>query len=138
MNWYMALEIVLTEWALQSYLELRHKQAFTDTEYWSTLRPDVERLRSFPDDAKFSVDKFWGPATLPSGAVVPDGFKMKWHNLGSGRVQLRLCVAILGNVAYLCQAFVKSNDSQDKREAAKLDMRIFHIRAGRFDFRGKL
>ena len=51
---------------------------------------------------------------------------------------LRLCVAILGNVAYLCQAFVKSNDSQDKREAAKLDMRISHIRAGRFDFRGKL
>jgi len=135
---YAPLPVVITEWALQSYLELRHTQAFTDEEFWTTIRPDVELLKNFPDDVRFSVGKFWGPATLGPGRIVVGGFKMKWHNIGSGKIQLRLCVAILDGTVYLCQAFAKNSDSQDKREAAKLDTRIAYINAGHYDTRGHL
>lgn len=138
MKCYIALDVVITEWAFQSYLELKDAQAFTDKEYWDTIRPNVELLKNFPDDIQFSIDKFWGPATLEPGRPVSDGFKMKWHNIGPGKVQLRLCVAILNSTAYLCQAFSKASDSKDKLEAAKLETRISLIRAGQYAIRGHL
>jgi hypothetical protein len=45
------MEIVITEWALESYLDL--KEVFTKEEYLETLRPDVELLRDFPNNPKF-------------------------------------------------------------------------------------
>lgn len=44
------MEIVITEWALQSYLDLNG--IFTDKEYREILRPDAE--------LKFKNGKFWG------------------------------------------------------------------------------
>jgi len=132
------MHIVITEWALQAYLDLKAQQAFTDQEYWSTIRPDVELLRGGPTAPQFSSGGFWGPATDLSGNAVPDGFKMKWHNVGSGRVQLRLCVGLLLGQAYLCRAFVKDSDSTDKREVAKFKSHLKYIRQGQFIERGRL
>lgn len=63
---------------------------------------------------------------------------MKWHNIGSGRVQLRLLVAIAHNMAHLCNAYVKDNDRTDKQEMAKLKIKICLINKGTFAYRGML
>ena len=69
--------------------------------------------------------------------VVPNGYKMKWHNMGDGAVQIRLCVAVLDH-AYLCQAYVKDNATTEHREAAKFMARIKSIKDGRYYHRGTL
>ncbi len=38
------MEVVITDWALQSYLELMG--TFTQAEYWETIRPDAVTLMS--------------------------------------------------------------------------------------------
>jgi hypothetical protein len=101
------MEIVLTNWALQSYLDLKHLHAFTNHEYHTILRPDAERLKSFPNDPKFKTRGFLGPATKGNGVNVSNGYKMKWDSVGPGKNELRLCVAILGSSAFLCQAYIK-------------------------------
>jgi hypothetical protein len=132
------VDIVITEWALQSYLELKHAGVITRRDYWTQLRPDVELLHDFPGHPKFRSARFWGPATDKSGSVIPDGFKMKWRTLASGRVQLRLCVVIHGGEALLCQAYVKDSPAIDKREAAKLKSHLRYIIAGNYTRRGLL
>jgi hypothetical protein len=92
------LDIVITEWALQSYLDLKHKRVFTKDEYTQVIRPDVELLKGglkSPHE-KLENGKFWGLATL-NGNVIRQGYKMKWHQIGPGRVQLRLGIAIEEN-----------------------------------------
>jgi hypothetical protein len=131
------MRIIITEWGLDSYLDLLGNHVFDQSEYKQVLRPDVKRLLNYPADPKFGVSTFWGPAQSPRG-IVTDGFKMKWHNLGPGRVQLRLCVAIAGGVAYLCQAFVKSNASVDVANGALLTSRIKLVNQGRANLRGEL
>lgn len=107
-----ARRIVITEWALDSYLTLRHAQAFTDNEYWNTLRPDVELLRTgIPSpNPKFENPKFWGPAKQGQN-VLPNGYKMKWHQCGPGLVQIRLPVMAGHQEAFLCEAYVKANEA---------------------------
>lgn len=39
------MDVVITEWALQSYLSLKYRNVFTSIEDRSVLRPDVELLR---------------------------------------------------------------------------------------------
>ena len=132
------MDVVLTDWATQSYADLKSKRMFTDQEYWKTLRPDAERLKVFPADRKFKVNSFWGPANLGAGQCVSDGYKMKWDGIGPGKVELRLMVAILGARAFLCQAYVKTKDAQDYREALNLKRFINLIRQGRYIQRGYL
>ena len=79
------MEIIITQWALDSYLNLRHSNVFDAQYYWGTLRPDVMLLKNHPGDPKFQNDKFWGPAKTRS-ALVPNGFKMKWRQVGNGKV----------------------------------------------------
>lgn len=134
----MPLEIVITEWALQSYLDLVGSDQVTRKEYMTVLRPDILRLKQYPLDDSFKTSSFWGRATLRGGVPVEDGYKMKWHNIGNGKVQLRLCVAMIKGVAYLCQAYVKGNDATDKRNAATLLVRIDLIEQGRYERRGSL
>jgi hypothetical protein len=133
------VRVIITEWALQAYLDMVQRRAFTPAEYWGTVRPDVERLKAgYPSqDPKFTLSKFWGPAQSPGGQV-PNGFKMKWHNLGPGGVQLRLMVGLIGGSAYLCQAFVKKSSVQDKREGANLKRYMNLIAAGQYQYRGDL
>jgi hypothetical protein len=100
-------------------------------------RPDVKKLLHYPQLADFANASFWGPAQSKKG-VVPDGYEMKWHNVGPGRVQLRACVAILGDVAYVCQAFVKTSAALDLMNGAKLRSRIELLKRGRANLRGEL
>lgn len=130
------MEIVITEWAQQSYLELRN--VFTVDEYKETLRPDAELLKEYPENPKFNNNKFWGPCKDKGGKIIHQGYKMKWHNLGPGRIQLRLFVVITNNTAYLCNAYVKDNEKTDFREMAKLKIKIQLIKEGKFTFRGRL
>ncbi len=130
------MEVVITDWALQSYLELN--SAFTIKEYREVLRPDAELLYEYPTHPKFGNNKFWGPCKDKSGKIIRQGFKMKWHNIGSGGIQLRLLVAFANETAYLCNAYVKDNENTDYREMAKLKIKIQLINEGRFIFRGRL
>jgi hypothetical protein len=130
-------EVVITDWALDSYLDLKHKQTFTDDEYRDTLRPDAMLLHHYPSEPKFNNRKFWGPAKAANGAI-RDGYKMKWHNIGNGTVQLRLLVVILDSVAYLCNAYEKDGPGTDKRQMAKLKDKIQKIEQGTFVAKGKL
>lgn len=130
------MEILITDWALQSYLEL--KDVFSDKEYKEILRPDAELLKTYPLHPKFGNNKFWGPCKDKSGKIIRQGYKMKWHNVGSGGVQLRLLVVIANEIAYLCNAYVKDNENMDFREMAKLKVKIQLINEGRFTFRGRL
>jgi len=141
MLWYnmlygMIMEIVITEWALQSYLEL--KNVFTDKEYTEIIRPDAELLKSYPNHPKFGNDKFWGLCKDRGGKIIRQGYKMKWHNIGPGNIQLRLLVAMCDETAYLCNAYVKGNKNVDFREMAKLKIKIQLINEGKFIFRGRL
>lgn len=63
---------------------------------------------------------------------------MKWHNFGSGRIQLRLLVVMAHNTSYLCNAYVKDNENTDFREMAKLKIKIQLINEGEFISRGRL
>ena len=120
----------MTEWALNSYLELKSRQAFTDEEYWKKIKPDVLLLKVYPSHPRFAQDSFRSP-------VSADGYKMKWHQIGNGKVQLRLPVGILDS-AYLCEAYVKENPTQEARRLARFKTHLQLIRMGRLAERGKL
>lgn len=124
------MEIVITEWALNSYLELRERQAFTKLEYSEKIRPDVLLLTDYPMHPKFGQSNFWSQE-------FPNGYKMKWHQMGTGNVQIRLPIGIL-NLAYLCEAYVKENLKQEARKLARFKTHLQLIRAGRFTERGRL
>ena len=132
------MEIMITEWALNSYLELKKENAFSDEEYRTVIRPDVLRLKVYPNDPKFSQGKFWSIAQDGNHKKIPDGYKMKWHQVGNGRVQLRLTVGVIGNESFLCEAYVKHDDKEDKRRQAKFKVYLELIRKSRYTVRGKL
>ena len=133
--------IVITEWALDSYLNLFHAGVFTKSEYKNTLRPDVLLLRAGIPSAhpKFSQPAFWGPAKLGS-QVLASGYKMKWRQIGNGKVQLRLPVTTVGppRTALLCAAYVKDNAKVDQRMMARFCTHMNLIAQGRFVHRGTL
>lgn len=132
------MEIIITQWALDSYLDLVSQKVFTRQEYKDVIRPDVMRLVNYPSDTKFQNGKFWSPAKDMSGVIIPSGYKMKWHQVGDGRVQLRLTAGILGNECFLCEAYVKKNDKVDIRKQAKFKGYLELIRQGSYIIRGKL
>lgn len=142
------MEVIITDWALQSYMELKREAAFSDNDYVNTLRPDAELLKT--DDPfdlnhpKFSNSKFWGPATYKN-QTIKYGFKMKWHNIGAGRNQLRLCVVIARTDfekgtekrSFLCTSYLKDTN-REKREMVRLKIKIKKILDGTFIYRGRL
>jgi hypothetical protein len=130
------MEIIITAWALDSYLDLKHANQFSPADYKGTIRPDVTLLKTFPADPKFSSNKFWSPANL-HGVTLAGGFKMKWHNLGANRIQLRLPVGMFSE-AYLCHAYVKNNPKAEARELAKFETRLELIRRGMYTECGRL
>lgn len=131
------MDVIISQWALDSYLDLKHNNTFSEDEYQNKIRPDVLLLRAYPAAPKFQNAKFWSQATDNSKQRIPDGFKMKWHNVGNGKVQLRLPVGIFSN-AFLCGAYVKTNDKEDKRRLAKFKVHLELIRKGRHTERGRL
>jgi hypothetical protein len=136
------ISIVLTQWALDSYLDLKHLKVFSPADYKEAIRPDVKLLESYPAHPKFANGKFWSPATLDNNAL-PNGYKMKWHNLGVQRVQLRLTVGLgfdkeLSDTALLCHAYVKNNPKTEYRQLLKFKTRLELIRRREYTERGRL
>jgi hypothetical protein len=131
------MEILITEWALNSYLELKRLIVFSDIEYRKVIRPDVCLLNVYPNDPKFTNGKFWSPAQDRNNKKISDGYKMKWHQIGNGHVQLRLTVGIFGEECFLCEAYVKHDAKEDKRRLAKFKVYLDLIRRGRYTVRGK-
>ncbi|MCB9764718.1 MAG: hypothetical protein H6739_33390 [Alphaproteobacteria bacterium] len=129
---------MITSWALDSYLGLKHSGVLPRELYFQRLRPDILRLRALGQDPRFKDARFWGPAKCSPSETVPDGFKMKWHNLGNGNVQLRLCIGLVDGDAFLCQGFKKTSPGQDFREGFKLMERIRLIRQQRHVEKGAL
>jgi hypothetical protein len=127
------MDLIITNWALDSYqLLINDKHVFSKDEFLTVIRPDVLLLKDgFPSQhEKFNQSKFWGEATL-NGKIIQNAFKMKWHNIGDGKIQLRLCVIILKSNIYICNGYVK-NDRTEPREMAKLKLKIDKINEGKF------
>lgn len=131
------MEVVISEWALNSYLDLRQRRVFSDQEYRAVIRPDVLLLRNYPNETRFGLQQFWSIAECPPGRKIPDGFKMKWDQLGSGKVELRLPVAIVTN-AILCEAYVKRGSKEEQRKLARFKTHLQLIRMGKLKERGRL
>jgi hypothetical protein len=133
--------IIITEWALDSYLNLVHAGTFTKPEYKNVIRPDVILLREgIPSPhPKFQQSTFWGPAKVGQ-KFLHDGYKMKWRQIGNGKVQLRLTVTTVGapRTSYLCAAYEKANNSVDQRMIARFKSHMNQISQGRFVHRGSL
>lgn len=131
--------VVITEWALDSYLNLKHAQVFSPQDYWNILRPDVERLKmGLPSpDPKFATPTFWGPAKQ-GNVVLHAGYKMKWHQLGPGQVQLRLPVMSRNRSAFLCEAYIKANAATEQRKMARFKTHMNLISLNRYVYRGSL
>jgi hypothetical protein len=111
------MKIIITQWGLDAYLNLKKEHVFTEIYYKDILKPDTIKLKHYPNDPKFSNKKFWSPVTFKTN-IFTSGYKMKWHQVGSGRVQLRLPI-YLDTQAYLCEAYVKTDPKKEIRMIAK-------------------
>jgi hypothetical protein len=131
------VEIVLTAWALDSYLDLKHANVFSASDYKTTIRPDVLLLKKYPKDPKFQNSKFFSFATDGMKNRIVDGYKMKWHKMGSGLVQLRAPIGLFAD-AYLCQAYVKKDAKLERRMMAKFKTHLQLIRQNQFIECGRL
>ncbi len=131
------MDIIITQWALDSYLDLKHISSISDQDYKTIIRPDVLLLKSYPSDPKFQNSKFWSIATDYASNHIPDGYKMKWHNIGNGKVQLRLPVGLFTEVV-LCGAYVKGNTNFEKRKMAIFKTHLELIRRNQFTECGRL
>lgn len=67
------MDIVITDWALQSYLDLLND--FTEAEYREILRPDAELLKDYPNHPKFDNSKFWGPCKDRNRDIIRNWYK---------------------------------------------------------------
>lgn len=136
------MEIIITQWALDSYLDLKHGKQFSSTDYKETIRPDVLLLRDYPHNPKFANNKFWSQAAVDAN-VLPSGFKMKWHNLGDRCVQLRLPVGlgfggVLADKAFLLHAYVKTDSKAEARQLEKMRVRLQLLKQRKYIERGRL
>lgn len=133
------MNIVITSWALDSYLELIHNKAITVQDYKKVIRPDVLLLKTFKTapSSKFSNNKFWSPATY-NGNIIRNGFKMKWHNLGFNKIQLRLLVGLISKDAFLFQAYVKVGSKEEVREIIKFRTRLLLVQQNKYVECGRL
>src|SRR5258708_2207768 len=115
-----AWAVIITDWALNSYLDMKHRNVFSRQEYRQVIRPDVELLKDgLPSPhAKFANPKFWGPAEL-NRQVLAGGYRMKWRQVGPGRVQLRLQVMVGQQEVFLCECYEKQHASQEARKLAR-------------------
>lgn len=126
------MRILITDWALSSYSEFV-PMTISVEEYWSTVRPDIERLFQFAGEQKFRDARFWGPAESGPNRTVPEGYKMKWHNIGNGGLQLRLGVTFFAGDAWLLHAWCKTSPHVDYINGATMRARIPRLRAGEID-----
>ena len=133
------VKIIITQWALDSYLKLKHGNVFPSSFYNNQLKPDallLKKYKNHPQPPEFSNNKFWSIASI-NGAHITDGYKMKWHQVGNGCVQLRLPVTILSNEAFLCTGYVK-NAKAERRYLCSFKTHCQLIKAGKYTQCGEL
>ena len=102
------MTIVITEWALQAYTDRLGGACSLMPNIGADSAPMLNGSRCFLT-IRNSQFELLGAGADRSKKNVPDGYKMKWHNIGPGKNQLRLAVALINGNAYLCQAYVKNN-----------------------------
>jgi len=127
------MNIIITQWALDAYLNIRGI-VFTKQEFDTLIKPDVMLLRHYPSASKFQNGKFWSIA----GHGIKAGFKIKWHQIGNGKVQLRLLVGLIKQDFYLCEAYHKRNEKFEQRQLMKFKTHIALIREGKYNSCGVL
>ena len=69
---------------------------------------------------------------------ISNGFKMKWHHIGSGQIQLRLSIAMISSQAILCQGYIKHNEKEDKLQIAIFSLYMDYILKNKHNEVGKL
>ncbi len=131
------MDIIITSWALNSYLDLKHSNVINDQNYQNIIRPDIMLLKNYPYEVKFQNSKFWSVVTNQAKIKIVNAFKMKWHNLGDGKIQLRLPVGIFANF-FLCEAYVKDNPKEEQRKVARFKTHLELIRRKQFTECGRL
>lgn len=52
------MDIVITQWALDSYLDLKHSNSISNQDYSSVIRPDVLLLKIYPTTQSFRTPSF--------------------------------------------------------------------------------
>lgn len=131
------MKIIITQWALDSYLDLKAQRVFSATDYQELIRPDILLLKSFPSRPKFENGKFWSIASV-LGKTIVGGYKMKWHQVGHGKVQMRLLIAIFNKTALLCEGYVKTNANMDTRKLLIFKTHVQLIQQNRYTVCGEL
>ena len=58
------MEIVITRWALDAYLDLKNENAFSGSEFNEKIKPDVLLTKEYPEHPKFKNNKFWSLVSL--------------------------------------------------------------------------
>jgi hypothetical protein len=131
--------VVVTEWTLDSFLQLAQRGVLTSAEHGGVLRPDLVLLRQgLPaTDPRFHAHAFWSPAKQGSW-LIRGGYKMKWHQLGPLQVELRLAVTALPGQVLLCECYDKASSADERRKMARLKTQMNLIAAGRYTHRGTL
>lgn len=130
------MDILITEFALDAYHDL--SDYFDKDDYWDVIRPAAEKLKNYPLDPVFENPKFWGPAKDKSGELIKNLYKLKFHNFGPGKVQLRQLVALFGDKAYLLKAYIKSTEKYDFRQMAKAKVHVDLIKQAKIKIMGKI
>lgn len=125
------MEIIITKWALNSYLELKHNNYFTQDEFKKIIRPDVLKLKYYPKDEKFNLQQFWC-IVKDGNSVITDGFKMKWDSLGNSNNEIRLLVGIINNTIHLCEAYQKKNSNYEHRMYKRFKVHLDKVRQNEF------
>lgn len=105
---------------------------FDKKEYKNQIRPDVLLLENYPNHQKFKNQKFWS-----SAGSITKAFKMKWHQVGNGKIQLRLGLGIF-NDAILCEGYVKGSTKTEARKLARLKTHMELIAKGRYTECGRI
>lgn len=133
------MDIYLTQWGQNSYLNLIYKKRiFTNNEYRNLIRPDTLKLKNYPNDPAFQNSSFFHPAAFNNGVQIADGYKMKWGQLGSGKNELRVLVAIINGNAYICEGYEKTSVQGEQRKLAKFQAHIKKIKNGQWKSAGEL
>ena len=131
------MKIIITQWALDPYLDLKAQRVFRSADYQGLIRPDILLLKSFPSHPKFVNGKFWSMASVLGKSIV-GGYKMKWHQVGHGNVQPRLLIAVFNKTALLCEGYVKTNVNMDTRKLLIFKTHVQLIQQNRYTICGEL
>jgi hypothetical protein len=63
---------------------------------------------------------------------------MKWGKIGPGKIELRVMVAIVGGVAYVCEGYAKTSQSFEQRKLFRFMSHIGNIKKGNVVILGDL